>query len=161
MKVLKSKKRKLALTKRYLSRSKNLVIHWKLICIDQLRFYNFLRAGKSLHEKPYFLFPHALKRWSFQKNCTGIWSFLYYQERWYFFFPKIWSYYLEGKWKMIFLKKIHKNIFKCSEKIVFPKIVLEYDLSCIFWKDGIFSRKYFFSLDDKFKMIFLKKYMGM
>ena len=60
---------------------------------------------KSLHGKPYFLFPDVLKRWSFQKNCAGIWSFLYYRERWYFFFPKIWSYTLDGKWKMIFLKK--------------------------------------------------------
>ena len=59
----------------------------------------------TLHGKPYFLSPDVLKRWSFQKNRTGIWSFLYYQERWYFFFPKIWSYTLDGKWKMIFLKK--------------------------------------------------------
>ena len=59
----------------------------------------------SLHGKPYFLFPDALKRWSFQKNCAGTWSFLYYRERWYFLFPKIWSYTLDGKWKMIFLKK--------------------------------------------------------
>ena len=60
---------------------------------------------RTLHEKPYFLFPHVLKRWSFQKNCGGIWSFLYYRERWYFFFPKTWSYTSDGKWKMIFLKK--------------------------------------------------------
>ena len=59
----------------------------------------------TLHGKPYFLFADVLKRWSFQKNCAGIWSFLYYRERWYFFFPKIWSYTLDGKWKMIFLKK--------------------------------------------------------
>ena len=59
----------------------------------------------TLHKKTYFLFPDVLKRWSFQKNCAGIWSFLYYRERWYFFFPKIWSYTLDGKWKMIFLKK--------------------------------------------------------
>ena len=34
--------------------------------------------------------------------------------------------------------------FKFSEKMVFPKkIALEYDLSCIIWKDDIsFSRKY-------------------
>ena len=51
----------------------------------------------TLHRKPYFLFPDVLKRWSFQKNCAGIWSFLYYRERWYFFFPKIWSYTLDGK----------------------------------------------------------------
>ena len=64
----------------------------------------------TLHEKPYFLFPNVLKRWSFQKYCGGIWSFLYYRERWYFFFPKIWSYTLDGKWKMIFLKK-YKEIW--------------------------------------------------
>ena len=51
----------------------------------------------TLHGKPYFLFPDVLKRWSFQKNCAGIWSFLYYRERWFFFFPKIWSYTLDGK----------------------------------------------------------------
>ena len=78
----------------------------------------------SLHEKPYSLFPNVLKRCLFQKNRTGIWSFLYHQEKWYFFFPKIWYYSLGGKWKMIFLKK---NTWKydifliCSEKMVFPK----------------------------------------
>ena len=61
--------------------------------------------GCLLHGKPYFLFPDVLKRWSFQKNCGGIWSFLYYRQRWYSFFPKIWYYTLDGKWKMIFLKK--------------------------------------------------------
>ena len=65
----------------------------------------------TLHGKPYFLFPEVLKRWSFQKNCAGIWSFLYYRERWYFFFLKIWSYTLDGKWKMIFLKKYTEIYF--------------------------------------------------
>ena len=78
----------------------------------------------TLHEEPHFLFPDVLKRWCFQKNWAGIWSFLYYRERWYFFFPKIWSYTLEGKWKMIFLKK-YKEI--------------RYFLQT-FWKDGL-SRK--------------------
>ena len=64
----------------------------------------------SLHGKPYFLFPDVLKRWSFQKNRAGIWSFLYCRESTCFFFPKIWSYTLDGKWKMIFLKKIHGNM---------------------------------------------------
>ena len=71
--------------------------------------------------KPYFLFPDVLKRWYFQKNCAGIWSFLYYRERWYFFFPKIWSYTLDGKWKMIFLKKYTE---------------IWYFLQT-FWKDGL------------------------
>ena len=67
-----------------------------------------------MHEKLYFFYPNVLKRWSFQKNHTGIWSFLYYQERWYFSFLKIWSYSLDGKWKMIFLKKIHGNMIFSS-----------------------------------------------
>ena len=51
--------------------------------------------------------------------------------------------------------------FKCPKKMVFPKkFALEYNLSCIIWKDGIFSGKYdIFSLDGNRKMIFLKKYM--
>ena len=32
-----------------------------------------------------------------------------------FFFPKIWSYTLDGKWKMIFFKKIHGNIIFSSD----------------------------------------------
>ena len=58
---------------------------------------------------------NVLERWSFQKNSTGIWSILlYYLEKWYFFFPKIWSYSLDGKWKIIFLKKIHGNMIFSS-----------------------------------------------
>ena len=68
----------------------------------------------SLHGKPCFLFPDILKRCSFQKNRAGIWSFLYYRERSCFFFLKIWSYTLDGKWKMIFLKKIHGNMIFSS-----------------------------------------------
>ena len=68
-------------------------------------FFNPLILVVSLHGKPYFLFPCALKRWSFQKYCSGTWSILYYRGRWYFALPKIWSYTLDGKWKMIFLKK--------------------------------------------------------
>ena len=67
-----------------------------------------------MHEKPYFLFPDSPKRWPFQKNHGGIWSFLYYRERSCFLFPKIWSYTLDGKWKMIFLKKIHGNMIFSS-----------------------------------------------
>ena len=78
----------------------------------------------ALHGKPYFLFPDALKRWSSPKNCSGIWSFLYYRERWYFPFPKTWSYTLDGKWKMIFLKKYTK---------------IWYFLQ-VFWKDGLSNK---------------------
>ena len=71
---------------------------------------NIFSWNIPLHEKPYFLFPSVLKRWSFQKCCTGIWYLLYSQETWYFFFPKISSYSLNGKWKMILLKKILGNM---------------------------------------------------
>ena len=83
--------------------------------------HNFEQFGKlktcyvTMHGKPFFLFPDVMKRWSFQKARAGIWSFWYYWERLCFFFPKIWSYTLDGKWKMIFLKKIHGNmIFSLS-----------------------------------------------
>ena len=71
---------------------------------------------------------------------------------------------LYGKWRMIFLKKNtwkYDIFFKCTEKMVLPKkIALEYDLSCIIWKDGIFFLKtWYFFLHRKWKMIFFKKYM--
>ena len=43
---------------------------------------------ESLHRKRYFLFPDVLKRWSFQKNCAGIWSSLHYWERYISFSRK-------------------------------------------------------------------------
>ena len=108
---------------------------------------------KSLHGKPYFLFPDALKRWSFQKNSAGTWSFLYYRERWYFFFPKIWSYPLDGKWKMIFLK-IYTKIWYFPQTFwkdgLFKRVVQGHGLSCLIWKDGILFPKnmIFFSWED-------------
>ena len=81
----------------------------------------------SLYGKQYFLFSNALKKLPFKKSCTGIWSFLYYQQRQYFLFTKIWPYSLDGKWKIIFPKKYMK---------------IWYFL--IFGKDGIpFSYKYY------------------
>ena len=53
--------------------------------------------------------------------------------------------------------------FKRSEnmEMVFSKrVALGHDLSSIIWKDGVFFRKHdIFSLDRKWEMIFLKKYM--
>ena len=77
----------------------------------------------------------------FPKNCVGTWSFLYYRERWYFLFPKIWSYTLDGKWKMIFLKKNMEiwYFLQTLWKDGLPKKVRAGTcLSCIIWKDGIF-----------------------
>ena len=51
---------------------------------DAIKIANILYwdgSVKTLHKKPYFLFPNVLKRWFFQNNRSGIWSFLYYQER--------------------------------------------------------------------------------
>ena len=88
-----------------------------------------------------------------------------------FFSPKIWFYFLGGKWKIIFLKKIQNKKQKNMEMWyilqmfwkdgLFKKVALEYNLSSIIRKDGIsFSRKYdIFSTDWKWKIIFLKKYM--
>ena len=61
---------------------------------------NIITAQKTI-----FSFLRRPEKMVFPKNCAGIWSFLYYREIWYFFFPQIWSYILYGKWKMIFLKK--------------------------------------------------------
>ena len=71
----------------------------------------------SLHKKPYFLFPNVSKRWFLQKNGADKWYFLYYQERWNFFFPKISSYSLNGKWKIIFFKKMHGNTIFFSNNL--------------------------------------------
>ena len=104
-----------------------------------------------------------------EKNRTAIWSFFYchiFGEKkchLVFFFPKIWSYSLVGKWKMIFLKKYMELWYFLQmfwKNSLFKKIVLEYDLSRIIRKHDIsFSRKYIFYIDGKWKMIFLKKYM--
>ena len=116
---------------------------------------------KKIHGNMIFS-SNVLKRWSFQKNRTGTWSFLlYYLERWYFFFPKIWSYSLDGKWKMIFLKKIHGNMtffsngpkrwfFQNKSRWNMIFLVLSGKMGVFFRKDGSFS------LDRKWKMIFLK-----
>ena len=64
-----------------------------------------------LHAKPCIILQKVFKRWSFETNRAGIWSFLYYRDKWYFFFPKIWSCHRR---KMIFLKKIHGDTIVSS-----------------------------------------------
>ena len=80
-----------------------------------------------------------------EKICIVIWSFLYCQEQWYFFFLKKWSCSLDGKLKIIFPKKKWTN-----------------DVLCIFAKYGIsFLYKYrikpkiIFSQKIHLKVIFL------
>ena len=66
----------------------------------------FSACVSTLHGKPYFLFPGVLKRWSFEKQIAPKYdlSCIIGKDD-ISFFPKIWSYTLGGKWKMIFLKK--------------------------------------------------------
>ena len=118
----------------------------------------------SLPRKLYFLFPEVLKRWSLQKNRALIWSFLYYRERWYFFLPKIWSYTLDRKWKMIFLKKINGNMIFSSNFLKRWSFQKEPRRDMIFLvlsggKMVFFSRKHIFSLGRNWGAIFLKKHM--
>ena len=63
-----------------------------------------------------FLYQMFLKKWSFQKNCTGIWSSFYYQKRWYLFFQKIWYFILHFLffiflWYFFFGQKMRDMIF--------------------------------------------------
>ena len=131
-----------------------------VLCFDLYlvnKFAKFRKAGRctdawwpivALHGKPYFLFPDVLKRWSFQKDCAGIRSFLYYWEGWYFFFSKIWSYALDGNERWSFLKNTRKyDIF--------------FRPSCIIWKDGIFfpQKHNIFFPGQKVKYGLPRKYM--
>ena len=100
---------------------------------------------KNFHyTENHFFFPDVLKRWSFQKNRAGIWSFLYYWEIWYFFFPKIWPYprrKMKDDLSQINTRK-YDTFFKCSEKMVFSKRTMPgHDLSCTIWEGAIFFPK--------------------
>ena len=77
---------------------------------------------------------------------------LYYWGRWHFFFLKVWSYSLCGKWKMVFLKEKTKT--KAKQK----KMKLWYFLQ-MFWKDGLFkkSRRNMIFLVLSGKMVFFQK----
>ena len=140
------------------SNQKELKDLWNLFKI-MLCFFKLSLPGKL-----YFLFPDVLKRWSLQKNRALIWSFLYYRERWYFFFPKIWSYTLDRKWKMIFLKKINGNMIFSSNFLKKWSLQKEPRRDMIFLalsggKMVFFSRKHIFSLGRNWGAIFLKKHM--
>ena len=57
--------------------------------------------------------------------------------------------------------KKYDIFFKLSEKMVFTeRAAPAHDLSCIIWRNGIFSRKNdIFSLGRKREVVFLRKYM--
>ena len=100
----------------------------------------------------------------FPKNRAGIWSFSHYWERSCFFFPKIWSYTLDGKWKMIFLKKIHGNMIFSSnflKRCSFQKGPCRHMIFLVLsGKMVFFSQKHdIFSLGRKWEVAFLRKCM--
>ena len=100
-------------------------------------------------------------RWSFQKNCTGIWFFLYHEGRWHFFFPKIWFflrtenekwYFSKNNWKYDVFCMLLKLVFlfptnmkwpfcQNSKDDPFPKNTPKDDISCITEKNDIHHRK--------------------
>ena len=106
--------------------------------------------------KNYIFFSRDSEKMVFSKSCTGI-RYLYYQER-YFFFPKIWSYSLDGKWKIIILKKTHGNmIFSANvlERWFFQKILSWNTIFLVLSTKMIFFilKTWSYSLDGKWKHI--------
>ena len=89
---------------------------------------------------------NVLKKWSSQNNCTGIWSFLCHQERWYFFFPKIWYYSsLDRKWK-INLFQIHGNIFSVYSEKRYSFFLYIWYHSSVKKVQMVFSRKMYLNM---------------
>ena len=93
------------------------------------------------------------------------WNFMYYQERWYFIFPEIWSYPLNEK-------KISKKTCDLKKKYIWYFLQMFWKdclfkklrwnmISYIIWKDRIFFswKRDIFPLDGRRKKVLLKKYM--
>ena len=85
---------------------------------------------------------NILKRWSFQKYRTEIWSFFYHKERWHFFFPKIWYVFYGRKMKDGLSQKIRRSMMFsiCSVKVVF---LFPTNMKSPFWqksKDDLFQK---------------------
>ena len=129
-----------------------LLYAWLILTNSNFPPYSFISMEKilvqpisldphtTLHGKPYFFSRRPEQMVFPKKKCAGIWSFLYYRERWYFFFPKIWSYTLDGKWKMIFLKKY-------TEIWHFLQTFWKYGLSkksFLYWSFLYYLKRWFF-----------------
>ena len=112
-------------------------------------------------QKTIFSFSKCFEKIVFLKIRAWIWSFLHYQEGSFFFFPKISSYTLDGKWKIIFSKNTgeYKIFFKCSEKIVFRKKSQRnmIFLAVLFWKIFIFPKSIMLFSRQKMKDDLSKK----
>ena len=75
-----------------------------MILLFRQKMWSF---SKKIHGNMIFS-SNVLKRWSFQKNRTGIWSFLYHQEKWHFILSKKWYFFYTRKLKKVFFKKYMK-----------------------------------------------------
>ena len=100
----------------------------------------------------------------FPKKSRWNMIFLVLSGKMIFLFPENMILHLRRKMKDDLSQKNTRKydiFFKVSEKMVFSKRAAPgHDLSCIIWKDGIFSRKHdISSLGRKRGMTFLKKYM--
>ena len=95
--------------------------HWK----DWKSSYQVRQiAGHFFHlihctENHIFFFQTSWKDDVSKKNCAAIWSFLYYRERWYSFFPKI----------LPLRRKVKDDLSQKNMRKYFLQT---------FWKDGLF-----------------------
>ena len=80
-----------------------------LITVHTVTFIVPYTARKNI-----FYFFKCSEKMLFPKKLGWNMIFLVLPGRWYFLFPKILSYSLDGKWKMMFVKKIHGNIFSSN-----------------------------------------------
>ena len=140
------------------------IVFSKLIVLVKNLFWFLIRTS-NIARKTKFYFSRRPEKMVFPKKSWWNMIFLVLSGKMTFLFSKNMILPLDGKWKMIFVKKNTRKydiFFKCSEKMVFSKeiITLGYDLYCIIWKDGIFSRKHdISSLEGKWEASFSKKYM--
>ena len=118
-------------------------------------------------ENHIFFFRASWKDSLSKKNRAGIWSFLYYWEIWYFFFPKIWSYLQTENERWPFSKKKKKNtrkyeiFFKCSEKMDSSKRTVRDLIFLVLSGKVVFfsqSMVFFPWTENEGGMTFLKRY---
>ena len=118
-------------------------------------------------ENHIFFFRASWKDSLSKKNRAGIWSFLYYWEIWYFFFPEIWSYLQTENERWPFSKKKKKNtrkyeiFFKCSEKMDFSKRTVRDLIFLVLSGKVVFfsqSMVFFPWTENEGGMTFLKRY---
>ena len=111
-----------------------------------------------------FSFSRRLEKMVFAKKSCFNMIFLVLSGKMIFLFPEIWSYTLDRKWKMIFLKKINGNMIFSSNFLKKWSLQKEPRRDMIFLalsggKMVFFSRKHIFSLGRNWGAIFLKKHM--